>query len=112
MLVADLHDDPGVALGAAGALAVDPRLAHETASAPAITQSEGAYVLIRFQPDANVTAITNFLETNRLSIASGPSEGGLYRVRVADKNVPRSDLDRIIKTLQIDPVVGLIVTTK
>jgi len=85
---------------------------YETASAPAMTQSEGAYALIRFQPDANVTAITNFLETNKLSIASGPSEGGLYRVRIADKNVPRSDLDRIIKTLQIDPVVGLIVVTK
>ena len=84
----------------------------ETASAPATVTEEGSYALIRFQPQANAAQITQFLETNKLSIAGGPSAGGLYRVRIAGKDVPKPDLDRIIKTLQIDPVVGLIVVIK
>jgi len=84
----------------------------ETASAPATVTEEGSYALIRFQPQANAAQITQFLQTNKLSIAGGPSAGGLYRVRIAGKDVPKSELDRFIKTLQIDPVVGLIVMTK
>jgi len=85
---------------------------YDTASAPATVTGEGSYALIRFQPQANAAQITQFLETNKLSIAGGPSAGGLYRVRIAGKDVAKPDLDRIIKTLQIDPVVGLIVVTK
>jgi hypothetical protein len=85
---------------------------YETASAPTTVTGEGSYALIRFQPQANAAQITQFLETNKLSIASGPSAGGLYRVRIAGKDVPKPELDRVIKTLQIDPVVGLIVVTK
>jgi len=84
----------------------------ETASAPATVTEEGSYALIRFAPQANAIEITQFLETNKLSIAGGPSAGGLYRVRIAGKDVPKPEVDRVIKTLQIDPVVGLIVPTK
>jgi anti-sigma factor RsiW len=84
----------------------------ETASAPATVTEEGSYALIRFQSQANAAQITQFLETNKLSIAGGPSAGGLYRVRIAGKDVPKPEVDRVIKTLQIDPVVGLIVPTK
>jgi hypothetical protein len=84
----------------------------ETTSAPATVTEEGSYALIRFQPQANAAQITQFLETNKLNIAGGPSAGGLYRVRIAGKDAPKPELDRIIKTLQIDPVVGLIVMTK
>ena len=85
---------------------------YETAAVPASAGDKGDYVLIRFQPQASAADITKFLETNKLSIAAGPSAGGLYRVRIAGSKLPQADAARIIKTLQIDPVVGLIVPTK
>jgi hypothetical protein len=33
-------------------------------------------------------------------------------VRIAETKLPQADAERMIKTLQIDPVVGLIVPTK
>ncbi len=85
---------------------------YETASAPTTVTGEGSYALIRFQPEANVTAITNFLETNKLSIASGPSAGGVYRVRIAATKLAKPDLDRAVKQLQQDAVVSFIAITE
>jgi anti-sigma factor RsiW len=84
---------------------------YETAAAPKSVAGDGTYALIRFQPQATAADITNFLETNKLSIADGPSAGGLYRVRIAAKATPKADLDRILKTLQDDKVVGFIAVT-
>jgi len=85
---------------------------YETAAAPSTMSDKGDYVLVRFQPQASAADITKFLETNKLSIAAGPSAGGLYRVRIAEAKLPQADAERMIKTLQLDPVVGLIVPTK
>ncbi|MFY9893010.1 MAG: hypothetical protein WAK63_02625 [Xanthobacteraceae bacterium] len=85
---------------------------YETAAAPTTMSGKGDYVLIRFQPQASAADITKFLETNKLSIAAGPSAGGLYRVRIAEAKLPQADAERMVKTLQLDPVVGLIVPTK
>jgi len=85
---------------------------YETAAATKSTVGEGAYALIRFQPQASAADVTKFLETNKLSIADGPSAGGLYRVRIAAKATPKADLDRILKTLQEDKVVGFIAVTQ
>ncbi len=79
-----------------------------TASAPTNVAGAGAYALIRFQAQARAADITNFLETNKLSISGGPSAGGLYRVRIAATKLPKADLDRIVKTLREDKVVGFI----
>jgi anti-sigma factor RsiW len=85
---------------------------YETASAPASVAGEGAYVLMRFQPQATAADVANFLETNKLSIASGPSTGGLYRVRVAPTKLAKADLTRIVNTLQDNKVVGFIAATE
>jgi anti-sigma factor RsiW len=85
---------------------------YETAAAPKSAAGEGTYALIRFQPQATAADVTKFLETNKLSIADGPSAGGLYRVRIAAKGTPKADLDRILKTLQDDKVVGFIAVTQ
>jgi anti-sigma factor RsiW len=82
-----------------------------TASAPTGISGEGSYVLIRFQPNANAADIGQFLESNKLSLVGGPFAGGLYRVQVAQKKLPRTDLAGIVKTLQEDKVVGFIATT-
>jgi anti-sigma factor RsiW len=84
---------------------------YEIASVPANVAGDATYALIRFQPQASAADVTQFLETNKLSIAGGPSAGGLYRVRIADKKLPQTDAARIVKTLQADKVVGLIATT-
>src|SRR5580704_19234717 len=39
---------------------------YETASAPVNVSGEGAYVLLRFQPQATATDVADFLETNKL----------------------------------------------
>ena len=85
---------------------------YEVASVPTNGAGQGEYALIRFQPQASVAEITKFLETNKLSMAGGPAAGGLYRVRIAESKLPKADLDRVIKMLQVDPVVGLIAIGK
>jgi anti-sigma factor RsiW len=84
---------------------------YETASAPAAVTGDGTYALIRFQAQANAAEVTQFLETNKLSLAGGPSAGGLYRVRIAEKKLPQTDVARLVKALQTDKVVSLIATT-
>ena len=85
---------------------------YETASTPTNVGGAGAYALIRFQPQASAADITNFLETNKLSISDGPSAGGLYRVRIAAAKLPKTDLDRIAKMLRENKVVGFIGITE
>jgi anti-sigma factor RsiW len=85
---------------------------YETASTPTGARGEGAYVLIRFQPQATAADIAGFLQTNKLSIVGGPSGGQLYQVRVASTKLPKEELTRIVKTLQDDKVVGFIAITE
>lgn len=82
-----------------------------TASVPRSVSGEGSYALIRFQPNANAADIGKFLESNKLSLVGGPTDGGLFRVQVAPKKLSQSDLASIVKKLQENKVVGLIVDT-
>jgi hypothetical protein len=85
---------------------------YETASAPATNPGVGSFTIIRFAPQASSDDITKFLEVNKLQIASGPSAGGLYTVRVSEAALPKDELARIVKTLQGNKVVGFIATTE
>ena len=85
---------------------------YQTASVPTQVSGEGSYALIRFRPQASAADIDKFLESNRLSIAGGPSAGGLYRVQVAPKKLSQANLDSIIGKLQKDNVVGFIAATQ
>jgi anti-sigma factor RsiW len=77
---------------------------YQTASAPA----SAAYAMIRFAPQATAADITRFLDANKLSIASGPAPGGLYRVRIAVTGIPKAELEKIVKQLQQDKTIELI----
>jgi anti-sigma factor RsiW len=77
---------------------------YQTASAPA----SGSFAMIRFAPQATAAGITRFLDANKLSIASGPAPGGLYRVRVAATGLPKAELSQILKQLQQDKTVEFI----
>lgn len=85
---------------------------YQTASVPASVGGEGSYALIRFQPQASAAAIDRFLENSGLSLAGGPTAGGLYRLQVAATKLPHKDLARIVSELQKDKVVGFIAATQ
>jgi hypothetical protein len=85
---------------------------YETASAPSTDPGVGAFTIIRFAPQATQDDVTKFLAANKLSIASGPMAGGLYKVRVAVTGLPKDELARIVKKLQEDKVVNFIATTE
>ncbi|MBI4367650.1 MAG: hypothetical protein HY543_12615 [Deltaproteobacteria bacterium] len=85
---------------------------YQTASAPSSDPGVGAFTLIRFAPQATQDDVTKFLSANKLSIASGPMAGGLYKVRVALTGLPKTDLAAIVKKLQEDKVVTFIATTE
>ena len=86
---------------------------YQTASAPtAVPVQAGSYALIRFQTQASAGDVTKFLEGNKLTIAGGPTAGGLYRVRIAESKLPKAERDNLIKKLQGDKVVSFIVTTE
>lgn len=85
---------------------------YETASAPSTDPGVGAFTLIRFAPQATQDDVTKFLATNKLSIASGPMAGGLYKVRVGMTGIPKGELATIVKKLQGDKVIGFIATTE
>lgn len=70
----------------------------------------GAYVLIRFNPQASMEDIGKFLAENKATIAGGPAAGsGLFRLKVAEKPVGQAELGAIVKRMQGNPVVGFTV---
>jgi anti-sigma-K factor RskA len=71
-------------------------------------KAEGAYALVRFQPETSATDITAFLDSNRLSITRGPFAGGLYEVKLAPAALPKEEIADLIKKLQGDRIVGFI----
>ena len=85
---------------------------YETASAPATVQGAGAFTLIRFAPQASVVDINKFLQANKLSIVAGPIPGGLYKVKVADRALPKAEMSALVNRLGHDKLVGFIVTAQ
>jgi hypothetical protein len=87
--------------------AVGPQLASYTQTE---SIGEGAFVLIRFNPQASVADITKFLEENKATMVGGPSAGtGLYRVRVAEAPLSQPQIGAIVKQMAKSPVVGFTV---
>jgi anti-sigma factor RsiW len=70
--------------------------------------AQGAFAQVRFNPQATAADITKFLEDNKASIVSGPAAGtGMYRIKVSMTNLPKEQLDEIVRRLQQDKAVGL-----
>jgi anti-sigma-K factor RskA len=89
-----------------------------TASAglPAAGES-GAFVLVRFAPQASIADITRFLDAHDAVIVDGPRPGGpagMYRVRVADMPLAKDQLDQVAKDFQAssDNLVNMAVPTE
>jgi hypothetical protein len=77
--------------------------AYKTASAPTRSLAPaGSYALIGFAPQASAADVTKFLEAHNASVVDGPKPGGLYRIRVSMTALPKEDLARIVKQMQVD----------
>jgi putative zinc finger protein len=76
----------------------------ETASAcPPTCVEKGAFVLVRFASQASIADITKFLDGRDAVIVDGPRPGGaagMYRVRVAEMQLPKDELDKVVKEFQ------------
>jgi hypothetical protein len=93
----------------AGVLIKERRSAgFETASygAPAAAVA-GTFVRVRFNPQASAADITNFLEANKASIVAGPTESGMFRLKVAATSLPKEEIARIVKRMQENKTVGI-----
>jgi len=77
----------------------EERGSYETASAPTNVAGDGAYALIRFQPQANAADITNSWKPTN-SVLRAALRGRTIRVRIAEIKLPQTDIARIVKTLQ------------
>ncbi len=72
--------------------------------------SSGSHVLIRFKPDASLADVSKFLIEQNAVIIDGPAAGsGLYRLRVAERELSEDQIKATVKRMQSDPVVGLTV---
>jgi anti-sigma factor RsiW len=90
-----------------------PAVRHfQTASAPTTAPGVGAFTIIRFAPQATMDDVNKFLETNHFNVVSGPSAGGLYKVRVAEKALPQEELGALARKLQNDKLVGFVAPTR
>jgi len=83
-----------------------------TASRTVADTNAGAFVLIRFAPQATQDEVTKFLEAGKLTIVAGPTSGGLYKVKVSPTPLPQAELGAIVKRLQDNKVVGFIASTQ
>lgn len=68
--------------------------------------TEGAYVSVRFKPEASAADITKFLADNKASVVGGPGTGGMFKLRVSDKAMPDQEIGAVAKKLAENPVVS------
>jgi anti-sigma factor RsiW len=93
--------------GLIGGVLLRPKPAgvYQTASATHPPTTTGAFVLVRFAPQARAADLTTFLEGENAAIVDGPTAGGFYRVRVAAAPLPQARLADVVTRLQKDKVV-------
>jgi anti-sigma factor RsiW len=102
-----------VQAGFIGVMVSEPPVRHfQTASAPTTAPGVGAFTIIRFAPQATMDDINKFLEMNHFNVVAGPSAGGLYKVRVADKALTQDELGALTQKLQKDKRVGFVAPTR
>lgn len=94
----------------AGVFVKDRTVGFEPASYTQENAGPGAFVLVRFKPQANITDIAKFLEDNNAAVVAGPSvDTGLFRLRVSDAPLSQGELGAVVKKMAANPVVAFTV---
>jgi hypothetical protein len=65
----------------------------------------GTFAMVRFAQAASAAEITNFLHNYQAALVDGPTDGGLYRVRIAMKSLAKEELGKIIAHMRQERVV-------
>jgi hypothetical protein len=65
----------------------------------------GTFAMVRFAQAASAAEITNFLHNYQAALVDGPTDGGLYRVRIAMKSLAKEELGKIIARMRQERVV-------
>jgi hypothetical protein len=77
---------------------------YETASGPARSVSHdvvgGTYALVQFADEAKAADINGLLTEMGFTVVEGPKPGGVYKIRISDKNLDIAERDTILKELQ------------
>jgi hypothetical protein len=77
--------------------------------------SRGSFAVIRFAPQATADEITKFLGAYKAALVEGPSKSpaGLYRIRLAESQLPPGEAGKIIRQMQEESrIVGFIAATE
>lgn len=78
----------------------------ETATGPGQEQVlTGTFALIGFAPTASMGEVNALLAQEGAAIVDGPRPGGVYRVRLADKELPDADRDAVLERFSASPLV-------
>jgi anti-sigma factor RsiW len=67
---------------------------------------EGAFVSVRFNPQASAADINQFLSDNKASVVGGPDSAGSFKLRLADRSLSDSELSAVVRRMSANPVVG------
>lgn len=67
---------------------------------------EGAYVAVRFNPQASAADITKFLADNKATMVGGPIADGMFKLRVSGGALSEQELSAVVKKFAANPVVG------
>jgi hypothetical protein len=89
-----------------------PSSAYGLAGTEATAPAPGAYVLVRFAPGTKAVEITRLLAANNASIVEGPRADGFYKLKVADKPLPKVQLASIAKHLGEDKAFEFVSATE
>src|SRR6202167_5815214 len=65
----------------------------------------GTFAMVRFAQAASAAEITNFLHNYQAALVDGPTDGGLYRVRIAMKSLAKEELGKIVARMRQERVV-------
>jgi anti-sigma factor RsiW len=72
---------------------------------------EGAYVSVRFNPQASAADITTFLADNKATIVGGPASGGMFKLRISDTSLSSEEAGAVAKKMAANPIIGFAVVS-
>lgn len=82
---------------------------YETAGGQAQAKT-GTVFLIQFKSQADIGAVTTFLESLKARIVSGPDNGGFFKIKIGDKKLDATERGALVKRMEARTEIVDIVT--